>query len=139
MLNASVGVLLLLHAQVAGGPTAAFVGAGTYEEVAEGDFLEVVTKTERVVAHFFHREFERCKIMDKHLTLLAKKYFGTRFIKVSAPVSPEHAAVAGSLLAGVFWLGCPGRQSWCYWPGCWVTAAGLGAWCPPPGYRPSCL
>lgn len=41
--------------------------AGTYEEVAEGDFLEVVTKTDRVVAHFFHRDFERCRVMDKHL------------------------------------------------------------------------
>ena len=39
--------------------------SGTYEEVAEGDFLAVVTKTERVVCHFFHREFERCRIMDK--------------------------------------------------------------------------
>ena len=38
---------------------------GTYEEVAEGDFLGIVTSTERVVCHFFHREFERCRIMDK--------------------------------------------------------------------------
>lgn len=63
-------------------------GHGTYEEVAEGDFLEVVTKTERVVAHFFHRDFERCRIMDKHLQELAPRHFGTRFIKVSAPDAP---------------------------------------------------
>lgn len=35
--------------------------AGQYEEVAEGDFLEVVTKTGLVVCHFFHRDFERCR------------------------------------------------------------------------------
>ncbi len=32
---------------------------------------QVVTKTERVVAHFFHRDFERCRIMDKHLQVRA--------------------------------------------------------------------
>eukprot|EP00887_Chlorella_sp_A99_P000034 scaffold16.g34.t1 len=60
-------------------------GHGSYEEVAEGDFLEAVTKTPRVVAHFFHPDFERCRIMDRHLAELAKKYFGTRFIRISAP------------------------------------------------------
>lgn len=57
--------------------------------LAAGGFLESVTKTERVVCHFFHRDFERCKLLDKHLTILARKYFDTRFIKVSAPVSPQ--------------------------------------------------
>ena len=51
-----------------------------------GDFLEAVTQTENVVCHFFHRDFERCKLLDKHLSILARKYFDTRFIKVSAPV-----------------------------------------------------
>lgn len=53
-----------------------------------GDFLEAVTKTDNVVCHFFHCDFERCKLLDKHLSILARKYFDTRFIKVSAPVSP---------------------------------------------------
>lgn len=52
-----------------------------------GDFLEAVTQTENVVCHFFHRDFERCKLLDKHLSILARKYFDTRFIKVSAPVN----------------------------------------------------
>lgn len=56
------------------------------QEVAEGDFLKVVTETQRVVVHFFHCEFTRCKIMDKHLAALTRKFFGTRFVKVSAPV-----------------------------------------------------
>jgi len=56
------------------------------QEVAEGDFLKVVTETQKVVVHFCHREFTRCKIMDKHLTALTRKFFGTRFVKVSAPV-----------------------------------------------------
>ena len=55
-------------------------------QVEEGDFLEIVTQTQRVVCHFYHRDFERCKLLDKHLTILARKYFDTRFIKLSAPV-----------------------------------------------------
>lgn len=61
-------------------------GHGSYEEVAEGDFLEVTTSTPLVVAHFFHRDFERCKILDRHLAALAKRHVETRFVKVSAPV-----------------------------------------------------
>jgi hypothetical protein len=34
---------------------------------------QVTTTTENVVVHFYHRDFERCKIVDKHLALLAKK------------------------------------------------------------------
>ncbi len=63
-------------------------GHGTYEEIEEGKFLEVVTKTDLVVVHFFHKEFERCKIVDKHLKILSTKYFDTKFVKISAPVSP---------------------------------------------------
>lgn len=48
--------------------------------------MQVVTEEERCVCHFFHQDFERCRILDKHLAILAKKYFDTRFIKLSAPV-----------------------------------------------------
>ena len=61
-------------------------GHGTYDEVAEGEFLEATTKGELVVAHFFHRDFQRCRALDGHLAQLAPKYFMTRFIKLSAPV-----------------------------------------------------
>ena len=52
----------------------------------EGDFLEIVRTTERCVCHFFHKDFERCKILNQHLAILAAKYLGTRFIRLSAPV-----------------------------------------------------
>lgn len=32
--------------------------------------------------HFYHSNFRRCEIMDKHLAKLAPKYFNTRFIRV---------------------------------------------------------
>jgi hypothetical protein len=58
------------------------LGHGVYEEVSEASLLEISTTTDRVVAHFWHPEFERCKIVDKHLEALAAKFFHTRFIKV---------------------------------------------------------
>ena len=57
-------------------------GHGAYEEVSEASFLEISTTTDRVVAHFWHPEFERCKIVDKHLKTLAARFFQTRFVKV---------------------------------------------------------
>ncbi|GAX73850.1 hypothetical protein CEUSTIGMA_g1300.t1 [Chlamydomonas eustigma] len=63
-------------------------GHGTVTEITEGEFLEVVTKSQHVICHFFHRDFERCKIMDKHLAILAKRHFKTRFVKISAPDTP---------------------------------------------------
>lgn len=67
-------------------------GHGELSDITEGEFLEVVTKTQRVVCHFFHKDFERCKIMDKHLKLLAPKYFSTRFCRISAPDAPFFVA-----------------------------------------------
>lgn len=63
-------------------------GYGTYTDISEGEFLEVVTKAENVVCHFYHRDFERCKIIDAHLAPMCKRFMETRFIKVSAPDAP---------------------------------------------------
>ncbi|KAL9248162.1 hypothetical protein vseg_021517 [Gypsophila vaccaria] len=63
-------------------------GHGEYREVSEGDFLGEVTSSELVICHFYHREFYRCKIMDKHLKSLAPKHVDTKFIKVDAENAP---------------------------------------------------
>jgi hypothetical protein len=63
-------------------------GHGTYQDVPEATLMEVCTSTDKVVAHFWHKDFERCKIVDKHLSVLAVKYFSTRFVKVSAEQAP---------------------------------------------------
>jgi thioredoxin-like negative regulator of GroEL len=60
-------------------------GHGELTDITEGEFLNVVTNTKFVVCHFAHKDFERCKIMDKHLRLLASKYFVTRFCRINAP------------------------------------------------------
>lgn len=67
-------------------------GHGEYREVSEGDFLGEVTGSELVICHFYHREFYRCKIMDKHLKMLAPKYVDTKFIKLDAENAPFFVA-----------------------------------------------
>ncbi|XP_031249652.1 thioredoxin domain-containing protein PLP3B-like [Pistacia vera] len=63
-------------------------GHGEYREIGEGDFLGEVTGSEKVICHFYHKEFYRCKIMDKHLKALAPKHIDTKFIKLDAENAP---------------------------------------------------
>ncbi|CAF2019001.1 BnaC07g32000D [Brassica napus] len=63
-------------------------GHGEYREVSEGDFLGEVTRSQKVICHFYHKEFYRCKIMDKHLKSLAPRHVDTKFIRVDAENAP---------------------------------------------------
>ncbi|XP_050228052.1 thioredoxin domain-containing protein PLP3B-like [Mercurialis annua] len=63
-------------------------GHGEYREVTEGDFLGEVTGSEHVICHFFHKEFYRCKIMDKHMKALSLRHLDTKFIKLDAENAP---------------------------------------------------
>jgi hypothetical protein len=46
-------------------------GHGALKEIVEEEFLPVVTKTTFVICHFYHKDFERCKIIDHHLKLIS--------------------------------------------------------------------
>ena len=64
-------------------------GHGVYSEVAEEkDFFDVCKKSNRVVCHFYRESTFRCKIVDKHLALLAPKHLETRFVKLSVERAP---------------------------------------------------
>lgn len=63
-------------------------GAGEYTEIAEDEFLKSVIASKFAICHFYHRDFERCSIMDKHLQILAKKHPETKFLKLNAEKSP---------------------------------------------------
>ena len=63
-------------------------GHGEYREiVGEKEFFKEMKGVERMVAHFY-RENWPCKVMDKHLDLLAKKHLETKFVKVHAEKFP---------------------------------------------------
>merc|ERR1712070_157140 len=64
------------------------LGHGQYDEIEEEAFLKTVTSSERAVVHFYHKNFEKCKIMDMHLRKCAKKFFGSRFVKLDSEKAP---------------------------------------------------
>lgn len=64
-------------------------GHGTYNELEnERAFFEISSKSNKVVVHFYRKETVRCKIMDRHLEVLAKKHVETRFCKLLADSCP---------------------------------------------------
>ncbi|XP_074590782.1 thioredoxin domain-containing protein 9 homolog [Curcuma longa] len=63
------------------------LGHGDYSEISEKDFFAAVKASDRVVCHFY-RDNWPCKVMDKHLSILAKQHIESRFVKVHAEKSP---------------------------------------------------
>ncbi|KAL7156904.1 hypothetical protein ABFS83_02G040400 [Erythranthe nasuta] len=64
------------------------LGHGEYSEIPnEKEFFSVVKASDRVVCHFY-RENWPCKVVDKHLAILAKQHIETRFVKINAEKSP---------------------------------------------------
>ena len=61
---------------------------GEYREIVETEFLDVLLKNENVVCHFYHKDFERCKIIDKHLSKIAGEHKETLFIKINVEKTP---------------------------------------------------
>jgi len=63
-------------------------GHGEYREIVEEDFLKEVCGSENVVVHFYHTEFIRCKIVDKHMRIIAPKHRGCKFVYLNAEKAP---------------------------------------------------
>ncbi|TPP60108.1 Thioredoxin domain-containing protein 9 [Fasciola gigantica] len=65
-------------------------GNGTYSELAdEKDFFTACKKsTFGLVCHFYRDATFRCKIVDKHLALLAPKHIECRMCKINVEKSP---------------------------------------------------
>ena len=63
-------------------------GHGQYNEISEDQFLTTVTKTKFVVVAFYHKDFERCKIMDHHLGIIARSHTETKFCRIDAEKCP---------------------------------------------------
>ena len=60
-------------------------GHGKYDEIPEEkEFFEECKKHERIVCHFYRDSTMRCKIVDKHLQILAPKHLEAKFLKINA-------------------------------------------------------
>eukprot|EP00095_Tigriopus_kingsejongensis_P007907 maker-scaffold132_size323655-snap-gene-2.23 protein:Tk07907 transcript:maker-scaffold132_size323655-snap-gene-2.23-mRNA-1 annotation:"thioredoxin domain-containing protein 9" len=64
-------------------------GHGEYSEIPEEkEFFNVTKNSAKVVVHFYREETFRCKILDKHLAILANKHMETKFCKINAEKCP---------------------------------------------------
>ncbi|CAM9910203.1 unnamed protein product, partial [Ectocarpus sp. 12 AP-2014] len=63
-------------------------GHGQYREIFQDEFLPEVTSSEKVVVHFYHKDFQRCKVMDMRLGDLAPRHLETKFLRIDAEKAP---------------------------------------------------
>lgn len=64
-------------------------GHGQYSEISnEKEFFDEAKKSKNMVCHFYRDSTFRCKIVDKHLSILAQKHVETKFIKISVDKCP---------------------------------------------------
>jgi len=65
-------------------------GHGEYREIVEEEFLKEVCGSQWVVVHFYSPEFFRCKIVDKHLRIIAKQKnaLACKFLTINAEKAP---------------------------------------------------
>ncbi|KAL3815350.1 hypothetical protein ACHAXA_002134 [Cyclostephanos tholiformis] len=65
------------------------LGHGSLRTITQDEFLPECTGSSRfVVVHYYHDDFERCKIMDYHLKLIAEEHVEAKFLRIDASKSP---------------------------------------------------
>lgn len=66
-----------------------FLGHGEYDDLpGEKELFDITKKSERIVCHFYRDSTMRCKIVDKHLEILARKHLETKFVKLNVDRAP---------------------------------------------------
>jgi thiol-disulfide isomerase/thioredoxin len=63
-------------------------GHGQYRTISQDEFLPECTSSDYVCVHFFHDEFERCKVMDFHLQQIAVRHSECKFVRIHATKAP---------------------------------------------------
>jgi len=65
-------------------------GHGEVRTISQDEFLSECTSSQFVVVHFFHKEFERCQIMDHHLKAIATNphHLSCKFVRIDAEKAP---------------------------------------------------
>eukprot|EP00985_Skeletonema_marinoi_P002442 scaffold1019_cov97-Skeletonema_marinoi.AAC.20 len=65
------------------------LGHGSLRTINESEFLAECTGSSKyVIVHFFNDEFERCKIMDFHLKIVAEAHVEAKFLRMNAAKAP---------------------------------------------------
>ncbi|CZT21252.1 related to PLP1 Phosducin homologue likely to be involved in regulation of pheromone response [Ramularia collo-cygni] len=78
-----------LHSEVTRAKLMRETSHGTYNEILDEKVLmDITTSTKLVVVHFMKPDFNRCRIMDEKLRVLAEKHFDTRFVSINVENAP---------------------------------------------------
>jgi hypothetical protein len=59
-------------------------GQGSYNEIKEDEFLPTLNGSKFCIVHFYHKDFESCKVVDMHLDRIAKKHLETKIVRLNA-------------------------------------------------------
>ena len=64
-------------------------GHGEYTEISgDKEFFAALKECPAAAIHFYRPATDRCKIMDKHMGILAKKHVEAKFLKINAEKCP---------------------------------------------------
>ncbi|KAM0796767.1 thioredoxin-like protein, partial [Usnea florida] len=64
-------------------------GFGSYDQIKdEKPLMDITTSTKYCVVHFYKPDFNRCRIMDGHLSALAAAHLSTRFLRIDVEHAP---------------------------------------------------
>ncbi|KAF2159880.1 hypothetical protein M409DRAFT_70767 [Zasmidium cellare ATCC 36951] len=78
-----------LHAEISRAKLMKETSHGTYMEIKdEKQLMDITTSTKLCVVHFMKPDFNRCRIMDEKLAVLAEKHFDTRFVSINVDNAP---------------------------------------------------
>jgi thiol-disulfide isomerase/thioredoxin len=78
-----------LHAEMSRAKTLKETQHGTYMEIKdEKQLMDITTSTKLCVVHFMKPDFNRCRMMDEKLQILAEKHFDTRFVSINVENAP---------------------------------------------------
>lgn len=65
------------------------LGHGSLRTITQDEFLPECTGSSRYVCvHYYHDDFERCKIMDYHLKIIAPEHLEAKFLRIDAAKTP---------------------------------------------------
>lgn len=64
-------------------------GFGTYDQIKdEKALMDITTSQKYCIVHFYKPDFNRCRIMDEHLSALAAVHLSTRFLRIDVEHAP---------------------------------------------------
>lgn len=65
---------------------------GEYREISQDEFFNIVVRekggSDDVCVHFYHKDFETCRVVDNRLSELAQRMLNVKFVKIDAEKSP---------------------------------------------------